>query len=593
MTKTYADKGPISSLTLQTVSTAKLKEVSSPKTSAGRKFTVDVNGNSKKVIFHQLFKQSQALVRDANTRGDLKAMKAFIGELKDLETNSQATYAKQGRGYKFKSWWHRLFGGAFFGTHSGRLDGLERKCQKKEIKLLEKLKEQMTGVSKETMMHYYSRESVDLEIGGSIYKVWADEEEGKLHIQSADKKELVISYAESLSFEGVLDGDEQQILNHVIEKALQPESIPSLPDDLERLIAEISTKQDLKSVCKILKSHEDDFKVKDHKLAKLAFQEVMAAFGNEVTYVSPSDLNQHIDKSFSMVLPAELKKMVSVKNTKGVEKDILTASNNTDALSFFNVASQYNAAESASNSKTPPLGGAMQFSEHDDTQGPAAQRTNPVLFELVTAFLTHLGFNMMENALPESIGKTYPTDAVPAQVDGQSSILHGYFLPAGWFGSANTQQQETAKENLKKDADYLKEHAHLFETVCYSTHPEGGTNPINLILNAAPCMSALFYGPDQDRLEYLAARINFASDLEAVFEASQKHPQKNVDLYLTLPGGGAFNNKSQNIAQALSDSLQVFYEKLDADQKKHINVHICLYKQGSNEVTDYLGLKPA
>eukprot|EP01066_Platyproteum_vivax_P015816 Platyproteum_vivax@DN6940_c0_g1_i2.p1 len=107
------------------------------------------------------------------------------------------------------------------------------------------------------------------------------------------------------------------------------------------------------------------------------------------------------------------KSMFYWSSTKGVQKDIAAAWNDSD-LHVFSVASQHNCAEAPSIS-TPDMGAAMKTSNGDLTQGPLAQRNNPVLFEFVTDFLTHLGYNTLEYALP-SAGKTYTT----------SYIQHGY-----------------------------------------------------------------------------------------------------------------------------------------------------------------------
>ena len=141
------------------------------------------------------------------------------------------------------------------------------------------------------------------------------------------------------------------------------------------------------------------FKTKSHEMAKKTFKDAMERLGLGVNYVNASAWNH---EQLGGVLDNSIFRWSA---TTGVQNDIPAASRDKERIHIFSVASQYNAAE-AIRPFTPPVGQAIEASKLDNTQGPHAQRTNPVAFELVTAFLTHLGFNMMENVLP-SAGSTH------------------------------------------------------------------------------------------------------------------------------------------------------------------------------------------
>ena len=166
----------------------------------------------------------------------------------------------------------------------------------------------------------------------------------------------------------------------------------------------------------LLEKEEKIFVNKNHVKAKHLFTLTMRErLKSAVCFPCAKKINLLNEQELANVqLESEV---FQISETIGIEKDIPKAAKDHQNLHIFQVASQYNAAE-APTPFTPPVGKAMEFSEKDYTQGPLAQRTNPDAFELVTAFLANLGFNMLHLVLP-SVGETY---------EKQSSIEHGLIL---------------------------------------------------------------------------------------------------------------------------------------------------------------------
>lgn len=218
-----AIKGPIPEITLTNVKGVTITDVSSGER-VGRRFKVGhlPGKDDKNVIFHALFKQAQALLRDAKTREELHAVRDFISELKAVESKAQETYnAGDNNWYKFRSFWHRLFGGAFWGTHQGRLDQLEKKCITKEGKVLKGL-EEIARIAL-FLAKDFPKEPENIQIGDQTYKVWREGKRGerKLYIEHADKRRMIVSLSPPIMIGGEgLSGDEPAILQAVIDRAV-------------------------------------------------------------------------------------------------------------------------------------------------------------------------------------------------------------------------------------------------------------------------------------------------------------------------------------------------------------------------------------
>lgn len=363
-------------------------------------------------------------------------------------------------------------------------------------------------------------------------------------------------------------------------------------DDLISKMANINPAQH-HSVSSWLQSSGDLFQLKSQEIAKGAFKKAMdQVLGSQVYFVDASGCEQCLGQD----IPGHLDEKLFVwKETSGVQNDIVIASLDDNAVHLFSVASQYNCTES-STAVTPKLGGVMLHSAIDSTQGPLAQRTNPITFELVNAFLAHLGYNMMDKALPESIGKTYETEIGKKRVFEETSILHGYLQPAEWSWNDGKDKEVKAAENLKSVVDYLKSHLGAFETICYSSKPlNGGKNPVYLILAAAPCLSGPRYPAEVNDLQYYAALANFTTQFKQLLQLSVENPDKKSVLHVTLPGLGVFGNDPACVARAFKNAALTFQNSIIPEQKDRFLVELDIYNPDNNfpamQVVNELQLK--
>lgn len=314
----------------------------------------------------------------------------------------------------------------------------------------------------------------------------------------------------------------------------------------------VSIESGHQKVVQVLKALEKQgfFEEKSQEKAKETFKEVMQHFGLGVTYV---DANGWDYSSGDGELDLSI---FHWSRTGGVQYDIPMAANDANRVHLFSAASQYNAAEVPS-AYIPPIGEAMEKSAHDHTQGPFAQRTNPVVFELVTAFLTHLGFNMMEYVLP-SAGNTYTNG---------SAIQHGYLRPSN--------------QNVGQLAQEMEEKFRNLEVPCYESRPTNGGQSIFLMLGAAPAIGYSF-GLDTNskeckRLQYYAYLANFTAQFKQSLKLLEENPSKEVVLHVTGTGLGVFGCNNEIFAQAFKDAALKFQTQLKPSDQKRIHVQLEAY----------------
>lgn len=341
-------------------------------------------------------------------------------------------------------------------------------------------------------------------------------------------------------------------------------------------------KFDYKQISLQLQKAADCFQLKDQELSKHTFKNAMEkVLGSRVYYINASGDAQFPSKDFED--PCRLdKKLFAYKDTKGVQYDIVNASKDEKKVHLFAVASQYNCAES-SNASTPKIGCAMEHSKIEITQGPKAQRTNPVAFELVTAFLTHLGFNMMDKALPSFIGKTYETEVGKKRIYEETTILHGYLIPSNFTFNDPEEKKEKATQNLQKVVSHLKANLSSFETVCYSSIPSGGKYPTYLILAAAPSIPGPLHPQKEvEELQYYAALANFTTQFKQLSQLAEENPKKKIVLHVTLPGSGVFGNNPTCISKAFKNAALNFQQKLSQEQKDRLLVQLDIYDSSNN-----------
>ncbi len=96
--------------------------------SYGRRFTVSIGENSKDVTLKDLYKKAQKLTKKATSASELNDVNSFIAKLENAETAAAKIYKdRDDCVYKFRSWFHRFFGGAFLGSHMDRFEKLHNK----------------------------------------------------------------------------------------------------------------------------------------------------------------------------------------------------------------------------------------------------------------------------------------------------------------------------------------------------------------------------------------------------------------------------------------------------------------------------------
>lgn len=309
-------------------------------------------------------------------------------------------------------------------------------------------------------------------------------------------------------------------------------------------------------IFQILKS-KGFFAEKGHELAKEVFAQVLKHFQLSVDYVSAAGWT-YIEK-VGKLDPAIFHWSIS----HGVQKDIPKAAEDKNRVHLFSVASQYNCAEAGS-PFTPGVGEAMSRSEGDHTQGPFAQRTNPVLFEFVTTFLTNLGFNMMEKVLP-SAGKTYQHN---------DSIAHGYLRPTD--------------ETIDQLTQELRENFSAYEAPCYESKLSEGAESVYLMLGAAPAVGYSYsLTKDSKELQYYAHLANFTALFSQTQTLLNRHPDKEVVLHITGVGLGVFRCDEKVFAEAFAKAAFTFQESLSPEDKKRVHVQLESH-QKSNGTLDAL-----
>lgn len=114
-------------------------EHSVPAESYGRRFVIhrgdkDNPGHqeSEKVIFDDLVKRVCYLSKKASNNTEREQVKKLISSLIAVESEAKQAYKDRSDCiYKFRSFFHRLFGGAFLGSHTERLQRCEKNIDRK------------------------------------------------------------------------------------------------------------------------------------------------------------------------------------------------------------------------------------------------------------------------------------------------------------------------------------------------------------------------------------------------------------------------------------------------------------------------------
>jgi hypothetical protein len=238
--------------------------------------------------------------------------------------------------------------------------------------------------------------------------------------------------------------------------------------------------------------------------------------------------------------------------TNGVQQDILCSSHDKRHCHIYGGASQYNYTESTGSGSAPP-GKAMSTSEETNSQGTLIQRTNPRMFELINA-ASWLGMNGLANVLGEE--------------NTALQCLRGGVL-----------QVQAPEEMLPILTDYQKKFRGL-EQLCTTSVPNGGENPVHLILASAPSFAVINrhltsreseseefrrcwtqeHAGIRANLETFVAYINYSTQLQYALEA--KTSKAPVVLHLTAHGTGSWANDPHNVALGFKMAASQFQHQL-------------------------------
>jgi hypothetical protein len=290
---------------------------------------------------------------------------------------------------------------------------------------------------------------------------------------------------------------------------------------------------------------------------------------------------QRAKNIFKIVMRDILDCSVSYVTSRGLEKDKpdlldssifgLVQGNNIAAqipklaasqdgwMHVFSAASQLNCAE-ATSAKAIPAGQAMTQSNGDNTQGPLAQRSNPVAFELVNAFLNNLGYNMVDETLP---------------IAG-TSLKHGYLMPT--------------KDNLSHLTQEFEKNRGTFCIPCYESTL--GKKSHYISLGAAPALAyAGLTGKKTYPLQTVAALENYGCQFNAALELLRSSSGAQVHLHITPIGCGVFGNKLEIVGPAFQRMASAFQDQLTEQEKQRVKVTIEVYKKDAAQVctTYWLG----
>lgn len=296
-------------------------------------------------------------------------------------------------------------------------------------------------------------------------------------------------------------------------------------------------------VCTFIRSQEGVITAnRGHEFSKQRFTEGMRTMFRLETKFPRPVLPQAGLPSIDNYSFEAFKHLLRHVQTLGVQHDLPRESQNKEFFHVSQTASQYNAAEYSPGDgeilKTPGFCEAMKESEGDWTQGPLSQRTNPAVFEWVTAALSNGGFSMLQSVFSPDLHKTV--------------VQHGFLLPS--------------PDNVKDVTQFFKDNLQQMECVTYTSVPEGGQYPIEIVLQAAPAIShamlrkGLWDLNQSAELQQLVAFANYTILIQRGIARALEG--KNVVVHATAVGGGDFGNQPENLAWGLKMALLANQEAL-------------------------------
>lgn len=205
----------MTSLSLKAITLDNLSQVavapsdSNADRSYGRRFTVAIGNDSKEVVLKDLFKRAQKLAKKATSASELNEVITFIAKLETAETEAALIYKdRDDCVYKFRSWFHRFFGGAFLGSHLDRIEKLKNKVEGKQEKLVESFKSFFEG--NQPVFQSFLDKGFEVKINDQIFDVKGEGSLSDGLTLNINNGLLVISLdpqkACTLEYEGRADG---------------------------------------------------------------------------------------------------------------------------------------------------------------------------------------------------------------------------------------------------------------------------------------------------------------------------------------------------------------------------------------------------
>lgn len=373
-----------------------------------------------------------------------------------------------------------------------------------------------------------------------------------------------------------------------------------------------------------------------HEASKVRFQKILEScpeFRSSVVYARPGDLaNTRFPKrELTFTSPG---RFVVYEIENQIDEQILECSEDKKNIHIFSLSTHYNAGESqrgyivdgSSQPLWPGLGEANEICQYDNSQGALGQKVNKKLFELTNAYLTNGGFNMLTHVLDESTHKYMRDGHLLLAEEGYIEMPAD--LPAVQKEELDSLDDkdfwETHLSEMKDLAEHFsKELWSGLELPCLETVPDGGQNPVHLILSAAPALGAIKpYAtllkirraqirsdksqPDnlfseemkakvdqrweqskflREELSLWAAFASFMAQFEHTLSVAGKNPDKGVVLHLTGTGLGRGKNHPNSVATGLIFAAHAFDAKLRKENIGNVTVVFSRLASGCDDAT--------
>lgn len=151
-------------------------DTSSLKRSYGRRFTIQLGNDSKEIVMKDLFKRAVKLRKKASSQSELNDVKKFIDRLIVVEGLAIDRYEDQDCFYKFRTFFHRLFGGAFFGSHLERLEKLRNKIESAQENKLEEFRDLVQA--NPTLFNTFVDEAFEVNVNDQVFSVRGEASDG-------------------------------------------------------------------------------------------------------------------------------------------------------------------------------------------------------------------------------------------------------------------------------------------------------------------------------------------------------------------------------------------------------------------------------